>query len=128
MVGIPAGMVVGTEVGLADGAGPADGTTHGIQDLTHAIIIVMVETVPADTVIILQADTLHQEITEDIQEVDLQKAEGTVPAVLPAEDAIAVTMSAQAVDIVQVALLQPMEDTAPEEEHHPENQVSAQDH
>ena len=88
----------------------------------------MVETVPADTVIILQVDTLHQAITEDIQEVDLQKAEGTVPAVLPAEDAIAVTMSAQAVDIVQVALLQPMEDTAPEEEHHPENQVSAQDH
>lgn len=134
MVGIPDG----TEVGLADGAGPVDGTTRGIQDLTHAIIIVMVETVPADTVIILQADTLHQEITEDIQEadlqevdiqeVDIQKAEGTVQAVLPAEDATAVTMSAQAVAIVQVELLQPMEDTAPEEEPHPENQVSAQDH
>lgn len=129
MVGIPDG----TEVGLADGAGPVDGTTRGIQDLTHAIIIVMVETVPADTVIILQADTLHQEITEDIQEadlqeVDIQKAEGTVQAVLLAEDATAVTMSAQAVAIVQVELLQPMEDTAPEEEPHPENQVSAQDH
>lgn len=119
---IPAGMVVGTEVG----AGQAAGTTRGIQDHTLAITITADETAPEDTATILQEDTQPQEAMADIQEAELLKAADTVRAETLAEDATAVIMYVHQDVTVQDELHQQMEDTVRDVPRQ-ENRVSAPD-